>query len=63
MMVDMKDRWVYKGSVTTPPCATYVYWNVVKGVYPLKQKHLDKFINQMKLNPDGLASTGNWREI
>jgi carbonic anhydrase len=30
MMVDMTNRWVYKGSVTTPPCARFVYWNVVK---------------------------------
>lgn len=42
-MVDMKERWVYKGSVTTPPCATYVFWNVLKTVYPIKQAHLDLF--------------------
>jgi carbonic anhydrase len=42
-MVDLEDRWVYKGSVTTPPCDSIVYWNVVKRVYPIKQKHLDLF--------------------
>jgi hypothetical protein len=36
MMADMNNRWVYKGSVTTPPCAENVYWNVVRTVYPLK---------------------------
>lgn len=36
MLVDFNDRWVYKGSVTTPPCATYVYWNVLRKVYPIK---------------------------
>lgn len=41
MMADMNNRWVYKGSVTTPPCDTYVYWNVLTTVYPISQKHLD----------------------
>ena len=36
MMAQMKNRWVYKGSVTTPPCDTFVYWNVLKRVYPIK---------------------------
>jgi len=34
--VDTNNRWVYKGSVTTPPCDKTVYWNVVKTVYPIK---------------------------
>ena len=42
-MVDSTNRWVYKGSVTTPPCATYVYWNVLSTIYPISQKHLDLF--------------------
>jgi carbonic anhydrase len=41
MMVNMRTRWSYKGSVTTPPCAITVYWNVVKTIYPIKQGHLD----------------------
>ena len=36
MLVDMNNRWVYKGSVTTPPCETYVYWNVLKRIFPIK---------------------------
>lgn len=36
MMVDFNDRWTYKGSVTTPPCARFVYWNVLRKVYPIK---------------------------
>jgi hypothetical protein len=43
MMVDTKFRWVYKGSVTTPPCARYVYWNVLRTIYPIKQRHVDGF--------------------
>jgi carbonic anhydrase len=42
-LMDWNNRWVYKGSVTTPPCETMVYWNVLATVYPVKQKHLDNF--------------------
>ena len=35
-MVDSRNRWTYRGSVTTPPCATAVYWNVLSTVYPIK---------------------------
>ena len=61
MMVDTDNRWVYKGSVTTPPCDTYVYWNVVRKIYPLKQKYLDQFKEQLKRG--GMETTGNNREI
>ena len=59
MMVDTSERWVYKGSVTTPPCATTVYWNVVRKIYPLKQKNFDQFKAQMAR--DDLPT--NYREI
>jgi len=36
MMVDMENRWIYKGSVTTPPCHRFVYWNLLQTVYPIK---------------------------
>jgi carbonic anhydrase len=39
-MVNSKNRWVYKGSVTTPPCGRFVYWNVLSTVYPISRKHL-----------------------
>jgi carbonic anhydrase len=35
-MVDMDNRWTYRGSVTTPPCASSVYWNVLRTVYPIQ---------------------------
>jgi len=41
LMVDTDNRWVYKGSVTTPPCAGLVYWNVLRTVYPLPPRFLD----------------------
>jgi len=65
MMVDTNNRWVYKGSVTTPPCAKTVYWNVVRTVYPIKQKHLDYYINyQLVRNKlQNIKKTGNNRRV
>jgi carbonic anhydrase len=37
--IDTENRWIYKGSVTTPPCQTTVYWNVLSKVYPVSKKH------------------------
>lgn len=44
MMADMNNRWTYVGSVTTPPCAQNVYWNVLRTVYPIKKRHMDQFM-------------------
>jgi len=43
MMVDADNRYVYSGSVTTPPCAKSVYWNVLSTVYPISEYHLELF--------------------
>ena len=59
MMVDTDNRWVYKGSVTTPPCDTIVYWNVLRTVYPIKEKYFNQFKEQMKRGK--LEKTGNYR--
>jgi carbonic anhydrase len=42
-MVDSENRWIYKGSVTTPPCGRFVYWNVLSTIYPISAKHLAYF--------------------
>lgn len=63
MMVDMEDRWVYRGSVTTPPCTTQVYWNVLRTIYPIKKKHLDQFKIVLSHGDEDLSATGNWRLI
>ena len=34
-MIDFGNRWVYRGSLTIPPCNRYVYWNVVQKVFPV----------------------------
>tara|TARA_B110000503_G_C7025240_1_gene361513 strand:+ start:589 stop:924 length:336 start_codon:yes stop_codon:yes gene_type:complete len=61
-MVDGKNRFIYQGSLTTPPCTSNVYWNVLSNVYPIKEKHLALFQAQLD-RTDGLKATGNWREI
>lgn len=62
-MVDTDNRWVYKGSVTTPPCAQSVYWNVLYTIYPISQKHLDQMRAHLSRGEGGnLAVTGNWRD-
>tara|TARA_B110000503_G_C7029198_1_gene363233 strand:- start:348 stop:908 length:561 start_codon:yes stop_codon:yes gene_type:complete len=64
-MVDNNNRWMYKGSVTTPPCDTYVNWNVLSTIYPVSQANLDLFVEkQLGQDPAGtLAGFGNFREI
>ena len=42
------NRYVYKGSMTTPPCAQYVYWNVIRRVYPISPEHVRFFRDQQK---------------
>jgi len=57
-------RWVYKGSVTTPPCATYVYWNVIATVMPIKERHLNLFKSIItKKSPSYVGPNGNYRVI
>lgn len=50
-VLDTTNRWVYTGSLTTPPCSRSIYWNVLRTIYPIKQKHLDLFINQLARTP------------
>lgn len=63
-MVDTNNRYVYKGSLTTPPCDRFVYWNVLSTIYPISQRHLDLFKSQLTRGENGqLATRGNWRQI
>ena len=62
MTLDGRNRWIYQGSLTTPPCTTNVYWNVLSTVYPIKEKHLALFQAQLDRTA-GLKDSGNWREI
>ena len=61
-MVDTDNRYVYKGSLTVPPCTQSLYWNVLSTVYPISQRHVDQFKQQLARADQGnLDSTGNWR--
>lgn len=63
-LVDNNNRWVYKGSVTTPPCARFVYWNVLSTIYPISRRHLDLFKAQLNQGEGGaLDERGNYRKI
>jgi len=57
-------RWVYSGSVTTPPCAKAVYWNVIATVMPIKERHYRLFKDIItKKSPNYVTPTGNYRVI
>lgn len=44
--VNFASRWAYQGSLTTPPCTTSVYFQVVDRVLPISQKHYDAYVAQ-----------------
>jgi len=63
-MVDLSNRWVYKGGLTTPPCTRVVFFQVVHRVLPISQrwydayiKHQAKIMNKYQYNPDGTVDT------
>lgn len=37
-------RWVYTGSLTTPPCTVGVYFQVYDRVLPISRKHLNLYL-------------------
>ena len=62
MALDTDNRWVYKGSVTTPPCGKFVYWNVLQTVYPINATYVEWFKEkQLSRGANNLKETGNWR--
>jgi len=44
--VDFANRWVYSGSLTTPPCTTSVYFQVADRVLPISEKHFNAYVAQ-----------------
>ena len=38
--LNTKKRWIYKGSLTNPPCSGIVVHQVLSTVYPIKPRHL-----------------------
>ena len=40
-LIAMNERWVYKGSMTFPPCNQFNYWNIINRVFPVKKEIVD----------------------
>lgn len=41
--IDWGNRYAYKGSLTTPPCNQFIYWNVIRKVYPISAENVEYF--------------------
>ena len=61
--VDLEERWVYHGSLTTPPCTPKVYWNVINKIFPIRLKEMEKFKKLMELNKDKIGAVFNNRPL
>lgn len=61
-MLDTNNRWVYKGSLTTPPCSKTVFFNILYKVYPIKPYHLNLYKQHLAQAPD-VKARGNYRVI
>ena len=62
-VLDLSNRWVYKGSSSAPPCTTKVFYNVLSTIYPIKNEHLQLFKDRLESETMGLGEDGNWRVI
>ena len=61
-LIDINNRWVYKGTSTEPPCQGPVIWNVLQTIYPIRARHLELIRSQRARGENGgLGKTGNWR--
>lgn len=61
-MVAMNERWIYKGSMTYPPCNQFVYWNIINRVFPVSQEIVDLVgakLAKTGINTEGTG--GNYR--
>lgn len=62
--LNLNDRFIYHGSLTTPPCYENLFFNVLSTVYPMKQYHLDyykKVIQARAVDGSNVKTTGNHR--
>ena len=61
-MAAMNERWIYKGSMTYPPCNQFVLWNIVNRVLPVSQEIVDQVAAKLAvtgIKTDG--TNGNYR--
>jgi len=61
--MEYEDRWTYKGSLSEPPCDQYVYWNVLRTIYPIELDRFDYFKKYMKSKEEYLGGYKNNRKI
>ena len=73
-LLNFEERWMYRGSATTPPCEGGYLWMVLATVYPIPESVLLPFkaalIAATAAYPTGTYDTeagslqvvGNWRE-
>lgn len=61
--INFEDRWAYKGSVTEPPCATFVYWNLVRTVYPIEIERYELLKDYLYAKKGYLGNYKNNRKI
>jgi len=43
-IVDLSNRWVYKGGLTTPPCTRIVFFQVVHRILPMKDRWYQAYL-------------------
>ena len=59
MFLDLKHKWMYKGSRTVPPCTHGTLWTVISQILPIKKKHYDQL--EVYLKKAGIDKTGSAR--
>jgi predicted secreted Zn-dependent protease len=60
--VNFRERWVYRGSLTVPPCTQFIYWSVINDVFPIDQDTVTAFRNQLrKSGPKVDQGGGNYK--
>lgn len=60
--VDVERFYMYKGSLTTPPCSEAVKWIIFPNMLPISVSQMNKFRDLSRL-PDGSIMVDNYRKL